>query len=58
MFGLNSLQCSVVPVPILKDPKTQNEINRLALEANKKRTEPYHLEQKAIHITNEEAIHV
>ena len=49
---------SEVPVPLLKDPKTQTEINRLALEANKKRTEAYHLEQEAIRITNEEVIHV
>jgi len=46
-----------VPVPLLKDSMVQAEINRLALEANVKRTEAYHAEQKAIRITNEEVIH-
>lgn len=46
-----------VCVPILKDSSVQSEINRLALEANAKRTEAYHAEQKAIRITNEEVIH-
>lgn len=49
---------SQVPVPLLKDSSVQAEINRLALEANIKRTEAYHAEQKAIRITNEEVIHV
>ena len=48
---------SQVPVPLLKDSSVQTEINRLALEANAKRTEAYHSEQKAIRITNEEVIH-
>ena len=41
-----------VPVPLLKDTAIQAEINRLALEANKKRTEAYYLEQEAILLTN------
>ncbi|WP_051617249.1 restriction endonuclease subunit S [Desulfonatronovibrio hydrogenovorans] len=45
------------PVPLLKDSSVQSKINRLALEANAKRTEAYHAEQKAIRITNEEVIH-
>lgn len=48
---------SQVPVPLLKDSSVQAEINRLALEANAKRTEAYRTEQKAIRITNEEVIH-
>lgn len=48
---------SEVPVPLLKDVATQAEINRLALEANIKRTEAYRLEQEAIRIINEEVIH-
>lgn len=48
---------SRVPVPILKDSSVRAEINRLALEANAKRTEAYHAEQEAIRITNEEVIH-
>jgi type I restriction enzyme S subunit len=46
-----------VPVPLLKDSSVQAKINSLALEANAKRTEAYHAEQKAIRITNEEVIH-
>jgi len=46
-----------VPIPLLKDAATQAEINRLALEANFKRTEAYRAEQEAIRITNEEVIH-
>jgi len=34
----------------------QLEINHLALEANTKRTEAYHVEQQAIYITNEYVI--
>jgi len=48
---------SQVPFPLLKDTSIQAEINRLALEANAKRTEAYHAEQKAIRITNDEVIH-
>jgi type I restriction enzyme, S subunit len=48
---------SQVAIPLLKDPSVQSEINRLALEANGKRTEAYHAEQEAIRITNEEVIH-
>jgi len=46
-----------LPVPLPKDPATQAQINRLALEANAKRTEAYHVEQEAIRIVNEEVIH-
>ncbi len=46
-----------VPVPLLKDNSVQIEINRLALEANAKRTQAYHAEQAAIRITNEKVIH-
>ncbi len=48
---------SQVPIPLLKDANIQAEINRLALEANAKRTEAYLAEQEAIRITNEEVIH-
>lgn len=46
-----------IAVPLLKDVEVQSEINRLALEANDKRSEAYHLEQEAISITNIEVIH-
>ena len=48
---------SAIEVPLLKDRKLQTEINRLAIEANAKRTEAYHAEQQAIRITNDEVIH-
>ncbi|MDI6448957.1 restriction endonuclease subunit S [Anaerobaca lacustris] len=48
---------SQVPIPLLKTELAQAEINRLALEANAKRTQAYHEEQKAIRLTNEEVIH-
>ena len=41
---------------MLKDTATQAEINRLALQANGKRTKVYHLEQEAIRIVNDEVI--
>lgn len=50
-------QVSQVPIPLLKDATTQAEINRMALEANAKRTEAYRAEQEAIRITNNEVIH-
>lgn len=50
-------QVSQIPIPLLKDATTQAEINRLALEANAKRTEAYRTEQEAIRITNNEVIH-
>jgi type I restriction enzyme S subunit len=48
---------SQIPIPLLKDANIQAEINRLALEANVKRTEAYLAEQEAIRITNDEVIH-
>lgn len=48
---------SQIPIPLLKDANIQAEINRLALEANAKRTEAYLAEQEAIRITNDEVIH-
>jgi type I restriction enzyme S subunit len=55
---IDNHQVSQIAIPLLKDAAVQGEINRLALEANKKRTEAYYLEQEAIRITNEEVIHV
>jgi type I restriction enzyme S subunit len=54
---IDAHQLSQVAVPLLKDTSVQIEINRLALEANDKRTEAYHAEQKAIRITNDEVVH-
>lgn len=46
-----------VSVPLLKDSSIQAEINRLALEANAKRTQAYQAEQRAIRITNKEVVY-
>ncbi|MGA2464658.1 MAG: restriction endonuclease subunit S [Thermodesulfobacteriota bacterium] len=54
---IDAWHVSQIAVPILEDASTQMEINRLALEANRKRTEAYCLEQEAIRIINEEVIH-
>jgi len=54
---IDDRQVASIPVPLLKDTATQAKINRLALEANAKRTEAYHAEQEAVRITNEDAIH-
>lgn len=45
-----------VPVPLLKDPKIQKQINDIALEANDKRYQAYKLEQEALEIMNREVI--
>jgi len=54
---INDDQVAQTPIPILKDKDTQNEINRLALSANKKRYQAYLYEQKAINLVNDEVIH-
>jgi len=54
---IDNHQVSQIPIPLLKDVEKQDKINRLALEANVKRTEAYNLEQDAIRITDEEVIH-
>lgn len=54
---IDAWQVSQIAVPILKDASTQKEINRLALEANRNRTESYRLEQEAICCMNEEVIY-
>lgn len=57
VYEIDDHHISQVPIPLLKDTSIQAKINSLALEANAKRTEAYHAEQKAIRITNEEVIH-
>lgn len=54
MIDNNSLSC--VPFPILKNKYIQDTINKLALEANKKRYEAYILEKEAINMMNEKII--
>lgn len=46
-----------VSVPLLQDKDTQQEINDMVLEANRKRTEAYNLEQKALEILDEKVIY-
>jgi type I restriction enzyme S subunit len=48
---------SQIPFPLLKNKSIQTKINDLALEANKMRYEAYVLEQKAMHIINDEVIY-
>jgi type I restriction enzyme S subunit len=46
-----------ISIPILYDKLLQDKINIKTLEANRKRTEAYNLEQKALRMINEEVIH-
>ena len=46
-----------VSVPLLRDENTQKEINDAVLEANRKRTEAYNLEQEALRVLDEEVIY-
>lgn len=46
-----------IPIPILKNPIIQQQINDLALQSNEKRYEAYKLEQEALRIMNEEVIY-
>ena len=46
-----------VSVPLLRDENTQKEINGAVLEANRKRTEAYNLEQEALRVLDEEVIY-
>jgi len=45
-----------IKIPLLNNISIQKEINDLVLEANKKRTEAYELEQEALSILNEQVI--
>ena len=46
-----------VSVPLLHDQKMQREINDTVLEANRKRTEAYTLEQEALRVLDEKVIY-
>ena len=48
---------SQISVPLLSDEKTQWEINNMVLEANRKRTEAYGLEQEALKVLDEKVIY-
>lgn len=46
-----------VSVPFLQDENIQQKINNKVLEANKKRTEAYDLEQEALTVLNDQVIY-
>ncbi|GEM56612.1 restriction endonuclease subunit S [Flavobacterium branchiophilum] len=46
-----------IPIPILKQKEVMQEINDLALKANKLRAEAYYKEQEALQILNDEVIY-
>jgi type I restriction enzyme S subunit len=46
-----------IPVPFLKMPETQDEINHLALKANELRYQAYKLEQEALNILDKDVIY-
>ena len=48
---------SQVSVPLLRDENAQREINDTVLEANRKRTEAYNLEQEALKVFDEKVIY-
>lgn len=48
---------SQVNVPLLSDENAQREINDTVLEANRKRTKAYNLEQKALRVLDEKVIY-
>ena len=48
---------SQVSVPLLRDKHAQREINDTVLEANRKRTEAYNLEQEALRVFDEKVVY-
>ncbi len=54
---IDDKQVSAILIPLLRNENTQEAINDKVLEANKKRTEAYELEQEALAILNEKVIY-
>ena len=54
---INADQISKIVVPLLRDEDTQRGINSKVLEANRKRTEAYELEQEALRVLDEKVIY-
>lgn len=54
---INVEQVSEIVIPLLHDGNVQREINDTVLEANRKRTEAYNLEQKALRVLDEKVIY-
>lgn len=53
---IDDYHVSRIPFPFLRDESAQNEINRIALEANELRYQAYKLEQEAMRIMKTEVI--
>ena len=55
---INDVQVSEIAVPLLPDENAQRKINdSMVLEANRKRTEAYNLEQEALKVLDEKVIY-
>ena len=54
---INDDQVSEIVVPLLHDKDVQRKINDMVLEANRKRTEAYNLEQEALRVLDEKVIY-
>lgn len=54
---INVEQVSEISVPLLCDENVQKEINETVLEANRKRTDAYKLEQKSLRVLDEKVIY-
>ncbi|MYB93680.1 restriction endonuclease subunit S [Candidatus Poribacteria bacterium] len=54
---INDVQVSEIVVPLLRDENVQTEINDTVLEANRKRTQAYNLEQEALKVLDEKVIY-
>ena len=54
---IDDKQVSKISIPLLRNIDIQKKINDTVLEANKKRTEAYKLEQEALKILNEQVIY-
>ena len=54
---INDEQVSEIAVPLLRDENTQQQINDMVLEANRKRTEAYNLEQAALKVLDKKVIY-
>ena len=54
---INDVQVSEIVVPLLSNKNTQRQINDTVLEANRKQTEAYHLEQEALKVLDEKVIY-
>lgn len=53
---IDATHVSQIPIPILKNAEIQDEINKLALQANQKRYEAYLLEQKALRTMDQKVL--